>query len=86
MNEFRITRGHSCVPCQHRKIRCTGQAPCAYCIKTGKDCVRPPPRSPRSGDGRSRAGRSAAAPARPNPDAGGGLVIVSGDGRRYVEE
>ncbi|AEO68582.1 uncharacterized protein THITE_43844 [Thermothielavioides terrestris NRRL 8126] len=65
MNEFRITRGHSC---------------------TGKDCVRPPPRSPRSGDGRSRAGRSAAAPARPNPDAGGGLVIVSGDGRRYVED
>ena len=36
----RITRGHSCVPCQQRKVRCDGNRPCAACIKSGGDCIR----------------------------------------------
>lgn len=35
----KITRGHSCVSCQRRKVRCNGQKPCSSCTKTGVECV-----------------------------------------------
>jgi Fungal Zn(2)-Cys(6) binuclear cluster domain len=35
----KITRGHSCVPCQRRKVRCDGNRPCAACVKSGGECT-----------------------------------------------
>jgi Fungal Zn(2)-Cys(6) binuclear cluster domain len=35
----KITRGHSCVPCQQRKVRCDGNRPCAACNKSGGECI-----------------------------------------------
>jgi hypothetical protein len=37
--EARITRGHSCVLCRHRKIKCDGQRPCRNCQKSRAVCV-----------------------------------------------
>lgn len=34
-----ITRGHSCLACQRRKIRCNGQRPCSACLKFRRECV-----------------------------------------------
>lgn len=39
----KVTRGHSCVSCQRRKVRCNGQKPCSTCIKTGLECVTAAP-------------------------------------------
>ncbi len=35
----KITRGHSCLLCQQRKVRCDRQKPCSNCIKARADCV-----------------------------------------------
>jgi Fungal Zn(2)-Cys(6) binuclear cluster domain len=35
----KITRGHSCLSCQQRKVRCDGQRPCSTCTKTGDACA-----------------------------------------------
>lgn len=85
MAELKITRGHSCGPCQHRKIRCNGQSPCAYCIKTGKDCVRLP-RSVQTAN--THTGRTAQARllSQNGSATANGQVVVSGDQRRYVED
>ncbi|UZP35096.1 hypothetical protein NXS19_002912 [Fusarium pseudograminearum] len=84
MTEAKITRGHSCVPCQHRKIRCNGQTPCAYCIRTGKECVRMRVSPSHSRNARLNHRRLTAAQA--ESPSGDGQVIVSGDQRRYVED
>jgi hypothetical protein len=34
----KITRGHSCLPCHQRKVKCDGNRPCATCVKGGKEC------------------------------------------------
>jgi hypothetical protein len=34
----RLTRGHSCVVCQQRKIRCDGQRACGNCVKSRAEC------------------------------------------------
>lgn len=86
MAEPKVTRGHSCVPCQHRKIRCNGQTPCAYCVKTGKDCVRI--RSSPTHTRNARFNQRRLVPEQSQSESLGrdGQVIVSGDQRRYVEE
>jgi len=33
-----LTRGHSCVLCQHRKVRCDQQKPCSNCIRAQAEC------------------------------------------------
>ena len=39
----KITRGHSCLLCSQKKIKCTGQKPsCAACIKARVECVTKP--------------------------------------------
>ncbi|RDW85406.1 hypothetical protein BP5796_03731 [Coleophoma crateriformis] len=43
----KITRGHSCLVCQQRKVKCDGQRPCLTCSKNGVDCVTKPPAQPR---------------------------------------
>ncbi|KAI5456769.1 fungal-specific transcription factor domain-containing protein [Mariannaea sp. PMI_226] len=87
MADVKITRGHSCVPCQHRKIRCNGQTPCAYCIRTGKDCVRLRLPSPQNANTRNaRLGQRRLMPSGVDSSSNGGQVIVSGDQRRYVED
>jgi hypothetical protein len=35
----KITRGHSCVLCRRRKIKCDGQRPCHNCQKSRAECV-----------------------------------------------
>ncbi|TDZ20871.1 Aurofusarin cluster transcription factor aurR2 [Colletotrichum orbiculare MAFF 240422] len=72
MTDIKTTRGHSCTACQHRKIRCNGHSPCAYCIKIGRNCSRPR---------RSTQSRPTAAQGRRE-----GQVVESGDQRRYVED
>ncbi|KAF4972081.1 hypothetical protein FZEAL_9674 [Fusarium zealandicum] len=87
MSEARITRGHSCVPCQHRKIRCNGQSPCAHCIRTGKDCVRL--RSPShqiASTFINRGNQRRLIPSAGQNSGNCGQVVDSGDQRRYVEE
>ncbi|KAH8809020.1 hypothetical protein F5884DRAFT_390978 [Xylogone sp. PMI_703] len=42
-----LTRGHSCLSCQKRKVRCNGQRPCSACIKSGRECVSKGPTSAR---------------------------------------
>jgi hypothetical protein len=42
-----ITRGHSCILCQQRKVRCDQQKPCANCVKAQVDCKVIPPQPPK---------------------------------------
>lgn len=44
---MKLTRGHSCVLCQQRKVRCDKQKPCANCVKAQVDCRVVPPQPPR---------------------------------------
>jgi hypothetical protein len=52
----RVARGHSCVFCQQRKVRCDGHRPCSTCLRNGQECIRrvgsrsQPPQRPRSRD------------------------------------
>lgn len=39
----KLTRGHSCVSCQRRKVKCDKQKPCSNCTKTRIDCVQSTP-------------------------------------------
>lgn len=43
----KITRGHSCVLCQQRKVKCDRQKPCSNCIKARAECVPSAPTLPR---------------------------------------
>lgn len=43
----KITRGHSCILCQQRKVRCDKQKPCSNCIKARAECVPSAPTGPR---------------------------------------
>jgi hypothetical protein len=54
-----ITRGHSCVACAHRKVRCDGQRPCLTCRKSGKQCLSKPVQSARTRRAREARGSSA---------------------------
>ncbi|KAJ5730744.1 uncharacterized protein N7483_005252 [Penicillium malachiteum] len=38
-----LTRGHSCVLCQQRKVRCDQQKPCTNCIRAQVECKVVPP-------------------------------------------
>ena len=42
----KIRRGHSCLLCSQRKIKCTGQKPCAACVKARVECVTKPNATP----------------------------------------
>lgn len=42
-----LTRGHSCVLCQQRKVRCDLQKPCTNCIRAQVECRVVPPQPPR---------------------------------------
>jgi hypothetical protein len=44
---MKLTRGHSCVLCQQRKVRCDKQKPCANCVKAQVECRVIPPQPPR---------------------------------------
>lgn len=46
-DSMKLTRGHSCVLCQQRKVRCDKQKPCANCVKAGAECKVIPPQPPR---------------------------------------
>lgn len=46
-NASKITRGHSCLLCQKRKVRCDGQRPCSTCVRVNAECVVKPPLIPR---------------------------------------
>ncbi|KAH9905119.1 hypothetical protein F4778DRAFT_769865 [Xylariomycetidae sp. FL2044] len=43
----KVTRGHSCVLCQNRKVRCDKKKPCSNCVKAGVECRVVPPQPPR---------------------------------------
>ncbi|KAH8599545.1 hypothetical protein B0O99DRAFT_724405 [Bisporella sp. PMI_857] len=43
----KITRGHSCILCQQRKVKCDRQKPCSNCIKARVECVPSAPAAPR---------------------------------------
>ncbi|KAI3328967.1 hypothetical protein HD806DRAFT_530373 [Xylariaceae sp. AK1471] len=43
----KVTRGHSCVLCQQRKVRCDKKKPCSNCVKAGQNCLVVPPQPPR---------------------------------------
>ena len=43
----KITRGHSCVLCFQRKVKCDGQRPCSTCIKSRADCITKASSGPR---------------------------------------
>lgn len=44
----KITRGHSCILCQQRKVRCDRQKPkCSNCIKARAECIPSTPAAPR---------------------------------------
>ena len=43
----KLTRGHSCVLCQQRKVRCDKNKPCANCVKAQVECRVIPPQPPR---------------------------------------
>lgn len=43
----KITRGHSCILCQQRKVKCDRQKPCSNCIKARVECVASPPTATR---------------------------------------
>ncbi|GAD92892.1 hypothetical protein NCU04390 [Paecilomyces variotii No. 5] len=42
-----VTRGHSCVLCHQRKVRCDQQKPCANCVKVRAECIVIPSQPPR---------------------------------------
>ncbi|TLS28477.1 hypothetical protein PpBr36_01294 [Pyricularia pennisetigena] len=42
----KVTRGHSCVLCQKRKVRCDKTKPCSNCVKAGVECHVEPPLPP----------------------------------------
>lgn len=44
---IKVTRGHSCVLCQQRKVRCDKSKPCSNCVKAGVECRVVPPQPPR---------------------------------------
>lgn len=46
-NVLKVTRGHSCILCQSRKVRCDKSKPCSNCIKAGVECRVIPPQPPR---------------------------------------
>ncbi|ORY65262.1 fungal-specific transcription factor domain-containing protein [Pseudomassariella vexata] len=46
-NAMKVTRGHSCVLCQQRKVRCDKSKPCSNCVKAGVECRVIPPQPPR---------------------------------------
>jgi hypothetical protein len=97
MTDAKITRGHSCVSCQQRKVKCDGQRPCSACSKYGKECVS------KTGPQASRRRLSATPSSRDSPQAvrrnrinpvtealsPDGQVVLDGDDRhqrRYVEK
>lgn len=44
----KITRGHSCILCQQRKVRCDRQKPqCSNCVKARAECIPSTPAAPR---------------------------------------
>ncbi|KAJ8068649.1 hypothetical protein OCU04_002351 [Sclerotinia nivalis] len=44
----KITRGHSCILCQQRKVRCDRQKPkCSNCVKAHAECIPSAPAAPR---------------------------------------
>ncbi|KAG4419499.1 hypothetical protein IFR04_007373 [Cadophora malorum] len=43
----KITRGHSCILCQQRKVKCDRQKPCSNCIKARAECIPSAPLQPR---------------------------------------
>ncbi|EMR83249.1 putative fungal specific transcription factor domain-containing protein [Botrytis cinerea BcDW1] len=44
----KITRGHSCILCQQRKVRCDRQKPqCSNCVKAHAECIPSTPAAPR---------------------------------------
>ncbi|RFU31907.1 hypothetical protein B7463_g4408, partial [Scytalidium lignicola] len=43
----KITRGHSCILCQQRKVRCDRAKPCSNCIKAKAECIHRAPIPPR---------------------------------------
>jgi hypothetical protein len=44
----KITRGHSCVLCQQRKVKCDKRKPsCGNCIKARAECIPSAPTQPR---------------------------------------
>ena len=44
---MKLTRGHSCILCQQRKVRCDKNKPCANCVKAQVECRVVPPQPPR---------------------------------------
>lgn len=46
-SSLKLTRGHSCVLCQQRKVRCDKNKPCANCLKAGVECTVVAPQPPR---------------------------------------
>ncbi|KAG9239957.1 fungal-specific transcription factor domain-containing protein [Calycina marina] len=47
LNASKITRGHSCILCQQRKVKCDRQKPCSNCVKARVDCIPSVPTAPR---------------------------------------
>ena len=43
----KITRGHSCILCYQRKVKCDGQRPCSTCRKSQAECISKTPTAPR---------------------------------------
>ena len=43
----KILRGHSCVLCQQRKVKCDRQKPCSNCVKARAECIPSVPTVPR---------------------------------------
>ncbi|KAH8680940.1 fungal-specific transcription factor domain-containing protein [Xylariales sp. PMI_506] len=46
-NLIKVTRGHSCILCQQRKVRCDKNKPCSNCVRAGVECRVIPPQPPR---------------------------------------
>ncbi|KAJ5935009.1 hypothetical protein N7466_004556 [Penicillium verhagenii] len=42
-----LTRGHSCILCQQRKVRCDQQKPCTGCVRAQVECKVVPPQPAR---------------------------------------
>lgn len=42
-NVTKLTRGHSCVLCQQRKVKCDKQKPCSNCTKARVECIASAP-------------------------------------------
>jgi hypothetical protein len=34
--QTKLTRGHSCMACNQRKVKCDGKRPCSTCVKTSR--------------------------------------------------